>query len=506
MVAVSVYAYHHGGATAVGVVMLARMAVAAVAAPFTSSFADRHAQQRVMLAADLARVATVGATAAAVVAGVPAAVYVLAVLTSAVATAFRPAEASLIALVADTPEELTAANVSSSTFDSVGAFAGPAAGALVLAAAGPAFTFAAIAGAYAWSALFVSRIHPQRKATAPARIDEETGGLSAGARAVRQEPRLRLLLGLYGAQAIVAGSFGVLVVVIALRLLALGNAGVGLLQAATGVGAVGGAAVALALVARRRVAGDFGVGLVCFGAPLLLVAALPHTWAAVPAVVVLGVGNSMVDISLVTLVQRTAPPAVAGRVFGLVEATVVGGLGLGSVATPLCLHLVGTRWTLAAAGAVLPLLAVAARRSLVAVDRGAHVPEEQLQAIAAVPFLDVLPLQRKEALALALERVELPAGATLFSRGEPGDRLYILVDGALDVDLPEGVKVERAPAFVGEIALLRDVPRTATVRAASAVTLWALDAEHFLPLVTGHTRSRTSADAVVASRGVAYGM
>ena len=505
VVAVSIYAFHHGGATAVGLVMFARMGAAAVASPFTASLADRHDRRRVMLAADLVRVSTLAATAVAALAGIPPAVFVLAVLTSVASTAFRPAEASLVPLLAGTPEELTAANVTSSTFDSIGTFAGPAGGALLYAVGGPALAFAAVSLTYLWSAGFVARIprveQPRASAAHP---DEEPGGISAGFHAVWSEPRLRTVIGLYSAQALVAGAYGVLVVVLALELLGLGNAGVGFLEAATGVGAVVGALVALGFAKRRRIAADFGLGLACFGTPLLAIAALPHTWAAVVALGVLGVGNSLVDISAVTLIQRIASAAVVGRVFGVVEAAAVGGLGLGSVLTPLLLHVAGARWSLAVAGAILPALAVVTGRALRSIDAGAVVPEEQLAAIATVPFLDVLPLQQKEALAAALERQERPAGATLFAAGDHGDRLYILTAGTIEIELPSGRKVEEAPAFVGEIALLRDVPRTATVSIVADATFWTLDGEHFVDAVTGHSRSRATADTLLASRGIAF--
>jgi MFS family permease len=504
VVAVSIYAFHHGGATAVGLVMFARMGAAAVSAPFMAGFADRHDQRRVMLVVDLVRVGTLAAIAVAAASGLPAAVYALAVLTSIVSTAFRPAEASLIPRLAETPEELTAANVSSSTFDSIGAFAGPAAGALLYAVGGPTLAFAAVSVTYLWSASFVARIPKLDQSQRATHEHEEAHGLAAGFRAVRGEPRLRIVIGLYSAQTLVAGAYSVLVVVVALELLDLGNAGVGFLQAATGVGAVVGALVALALVGRRRTAADFGLGLACFGAPLIALAALPRTWAAVVALGLLGIGNSVVDVSAVTLIQRNATAAVAGRVFGVLEAAAVGGLGVGSVLTPLLLHLVGVRWTLAVAGAILPALSLVMRRALVSIDTGAVVPEEQLAAIATVPFLDVLPLQRKEALAAALERIERPAGSTLFTAGDPGDRLYILTRGTIEIDLPSGLKTEQAPAFVGEIALLRDVPRTATVRVVADSTFWTLDGEHFLDAVTGHSRSRSSADTLLTSRGVAF--
>ena len=505
VVAVSIYAFHHGGPTAVGLVMAARMGAAAAASPFTASLADRHEQRRVMLATDLVRVGTVAATAAAALAGIPAAVFVLAVLTSVASTAFRPAEASLIPRLAGTPEELTAANVSSSVFDSFGTFAGPAGGALLYAVGGPALAFAAVSLAYLWSAVFVARIPSvEQPLPPPADAEEEGGGIAAGFQAVWSEARLRTVIGLYSAQAMVAGAYSVLVVVLALELLDLGNAGVGFLEAATGVGAVVGALVALALAKRKRTAADFGLGLVFFGTPLVAVAALPHTWAAVVALGLLGIGNSVVDVSAVTLIQRVASAAVAGRVFGVVEAAAVGGLGVGSVLTPLLLHVAGARWSLAVVGAILPALALVTRRALRSIDAGTVVPEAQLAAIATVPFLAALPLQRKESLAAALERVELPAGSTLFSVGDRGDRLYILSRGAVEIDLPGGPKVEDAPAFVGEIALLRDVPRTATVRVVADATFWTLDGGHFLDAVSGHSRSRTSAETVLASRGVAF--
>lgn len=499
-IAVAVYAYRHGGVTAVGVFMFARLAASSIAAPFTASLADRHRQERVMLATDLLRVAAVGATAFAAAAGASAAVYVLAAATSIVGTAFRPASSSLLPALAGTPEELTAANVTSSTFDSVGAFAGPAVAALLLAVGGPATTFAAVAAAYAWSAFFVARIRPEQR---PAREpeDEESSGLGAGFRAVRREPRLQLLIGLYGAQTLVAGAYGVLVVVIALRILGVGTAGVGLLEAATGIGAITGAVLALGLVGRRRTAADLALGLVLFGTPLAAIGALPRTWVAVAALIVLGSGNSIVDVSAMTLLQRAIPAAVAGRVFGLLEAMLVGGLALGSLAAPLLVSTISARGALLIAGAFLPALTLLGTRSLNAIDQGAHVPEEQLAAIHTVAFLDVLPAQRREALAAALERVELVAGATLFTEGDVGDRFYVLTNGTLEIDLAAGSKHESAPAFVGEIALLRDMPRTATVRAVTHCTLWGLDRGPFLYAVVGNARSRAGAESTVVSRG-----
>jgi CRP-like cAMP-binding protein len=134
------------------------------------------------------------------------------------------------------------------------------------------------------------------------------------------------------------------------------------------------------------------------------------------------------------------------------------------------------------------------------IDDGAAVPDAQLDAIASVPFLAMLPLATRERLAASMVPVSLPAGRELFARGDPGDRFYVLAEGAVEIELPAGPKLEQAPAYLGEIALLHDVPRTATVRATADASLWSLERDEFLGAVLGHARSRTSADAVAVAR------
>ena len=158
-IALGVFAYEAGGATAVGLVALLRFLPSAVVAPFAAVLADRYARQRVMLAADAIRAAALAGAAAVALAGGPVAVvYALAALVAVVSTAFQPAQAALIPTLARDPRELTAANVASSTIESVGSFVGPALGGLLLAVTSPGVVFAATAGAFVWSALNVARI------------------------------------------------------------------------------------------------------------------------------------------------------------------------------------------------------------------------------------------------------------------------------------------------------------------------------------------------------------
>jgi MFS family permease len=503
-IAVIVYAYEQGGATAVGVVGLARWFSAALASPFAAVLGDRYDRRWVMAASDIARAVLIAGAALAVFADAsPFAVYVLAVLVSVVATAFRPAEAALIPALARTPEELTAANVAASTIESVGMFAGPAIGGLLLAATGTGVTFIVTGAAMLWSALLIAGIRPggeeseqvEREAVS---VPDE---LLAGFRTVARERRMRLLVGLFSAQTFIEGMLSVLIVVIALKLLDTGEAGVGFLNAAVGVGGVLGALAAAALVVRKRLAADFGLGIFIWGIPIALIAVSSNEAFVLVLLAVNGLGNTIVDVSGMTLLQRSAPDEVLARVFGVLESLLLLSVGLGAVVAPLLLNWLGTRGTLIVAGSLLPLLMIPAWPRLNAIDRAAEVPVERLEFLRANPIFAPLPESTLEQLAHALVDVRAAAGEEIVRQGDSGDRFFLVKDGALDVYVGgELVQSLKPGDSFGEIALLRDVPRTATVKARSDVVLYALDRRHFLAAVTGFGPSLSAAEGVIGMR------
>jgi predicted MFS family arabinose efflux permease len=497
-IAIAIYAYRHGGAAAVGVMALARTIPAAALGPFVSAAGDRFRQERVMFVSDLLRAAFVGVIALLVFGHGPAvAVFVLAAFGPVIATAFHPAQAALLPALASSPEELTAANVSSSTIDSVATFAGPAIGGAILATwgIGPALVFTV--ATYLWSALLIARVRPERPVDHAATEEPARTDLLAGFKTVAGEPSLRVIVGLYGAQTVVAGAMGVLVVVAALRLFDLGSGGVGWLYSACGIGGLVGAAVAMALVGRQRLAGDFGVGLLLWGLPFLFMAVWPNTIVALAMLGLIGIGNTLVDVSALTLLQRNAPEAVRARVFGVVESTFAATIGLGAILAPLLIGLFGIRAALAITGLFLPILTGLLWRKLSALDRGepAHV-----ELLRGIPLFAPLAQQAVERLALSLERVDLEAGQVLFSAGDTGDRYYAIESGELAVELATGTKTEGPGKGVGEIALLRDVPRTATVRASTDARLLALPRDAFISAVTGNDRAQDAANEIVGER------
>jgi MFS family permease len=499
-IVIAVYAFQHGGAAAVGIVGVLRTIPPALVGPFTATLADRHSRKQVMLVSNLLRVVVLAVITAIVFAGGPApVVYALVSLATLIATPFRPAEAALMPAVARTPEELTAANVSSSTIESLGDFVGPAIGGIVYAVAGAGPAFGITVLTVLWSALLISRLDAD---VAPSRPEDEPTSFrrdaSLGFRTIALEPRLRVIVVLYCAQTVVAGALGVLVVVTALDLLDVGKAGLGVLNSASGIGGLVGAAAALLLVGRKRLASDFGVGIVLWGLPLLVIGLFPNPIVALLMLGVLGAGNTIVDVAALTLLQRTVSDEVLARVFGVMEGLLVATMGLGAILAPLLISAFGVRAALIVTGGFLPVLAALLWRKLTSVD--AVVPERELALLQGIPFFELLPAHQLEPLARKLAPLRLGAGTEIFRLGDRGDRFYVIASGEVDVDTGGERKTLGPGESFGEIALLRDVPRTATVTALTDVELYGLDSDEFIGGVTGHAPSREAADAVIGAR------
>jgi MFS family permease len=500
----SVYAYNVGGAAAVGLVALARMAPAALAAPFTALVGDRRRRRDVLLAATVVRCAGRGVAAVAIVAGAPLWVVVaVTALHTMAGTAYKPAQAAFLPTLARSPAQMGAANAVWSGVDSTGFVVGALAGGWAIAALSPQAAFAATGLPLLFAAVLLARIPPDPRPAHRERLDGVHVGheLLEGLHTVRAEPRLRLLVGVLGATTLVEGAIDVLVVVIALQLLDLGNAGVGYLNSAWGVGGVIGGAAALSLLTRGRLAAGVGTGCLMIGGALALIAAWRAEVPVLVLLVVVGAGYALVEVAGLTLLQRLAADDVLARAFGVVETSYYVTTGVGSALAPLVIHLLGVERALVAVGAVLPLLALARWRALARFEAGAPIPEREFALLRGIPLFAPLPIATVENLARRLVEVQAGPGEIVVHQGEAGDRFYVIAEGAVDV-VEDGVlrRTEREGEFFGEIALLRDTPRTATVQARVHTLLLALDRDEFVGGVTGHRRSVQAADVVIDAR------
>jgi MFS family permease len=502
-VALVVYAYDIGGAGAVGLMGLIRWLPAAIASPFAATLGDRYRRVRVLIGADLVRAAALAAMTACVVLDGPASVvYVLAAAVAVFSTAFQPAQAALLPVLARTPEELTAANVSSSTLEALGFCAGPAIGGVLLAVSNTWVVLVFTCVLFLWSAAQLAGLLAIDE---PPQEPEERRGLVKetvdGARAIAGDRRLQLVLGLFSAQTLVNGAMNVLIAVCALQLLDLGPGGVGYLNSAVGVGGLLGAFISLTLVTRKRLAPAFGLAVAGAGGPLLFVAPRPTTAIALVAFGLIGLSSIVEDVAGFTILQRTTPSEVLGRVFGILHSLFFATVALGAILAPPLINLIGVRWALVAVGLLLPILALAARIPLSKLEDEAVDRTKEVELLRSMPIFAPLSPPVLEGLAARLVPVWASAGDTIVRQGEVGDRFYVVVSGELDVSMDGQPLATQGPGdHFGEIALLRDVPRTATVSALTDAELLALERDDFVAAVTGHAASTEAAESIVGAR------
>jgi MFS family permease len=506
-VAVALYAFERGGATAVGVLGVIRYVSLALVTPITSTFGDRYPRRLVMVSSDLSRTILVIAAAVLIWTDGPSiAVYALAILTALCGSPFRPSQAALLPQLARDPIELAAANVASSTIESIGFFAGPAIAGFMLALTSIPAVYVFNAVTFVWSAALVLgvRLPPkeEEEATTKEAPEKESfrSEVSAGYRAILGDRNLRVLVGLYCGQTVVAGASLVFTVAIALDLLDVGRSGLGYIDATLGIGGLVGGFVALVLAQRGKLARDFGLGVMLWAAPLLLVAAWPTITAAVIVMILLGLANSVVDVNAYTILQRITPEGTMARVFGAMQSAVIGGMALGALAMPGLINTIGLRWGLVVIGSSVSVLVVFGMPGLHRIDLVVE-PPSSLGLLRGVPLLALLPEPILEALARSSARIDAAAGDVVIREGDPGDLFYAIESGEVEVT-KDGRHVATLGSgdYFGEIALLRDVPRTATVIARSDTVLQALDRGTFVPAVTGQGDFEEAADVAITTR------
>lgn len=500
-VALGVFAYEEGGAAAVGVAGLVRLLPAGAIAPFAASFGDRFRRERFLLAMALIGAAALAGSAAAAFSGDEILVFVFAAVVGLSSTLFRPALQALLPSLARTPEELIASNAATSTIESLGTLIGPVTAGVLVAVADVGAVFAVGAVTLLGAAALLARVHVEGRINLTASPEDESARemIAAGFRTIAETPGARLIVGLVAAQAFVRGCLNVLIVVAVFRVLDGDAADVGYLTAAIGVGGLLGAFGAMTLEG-RRLAVPFGLSLVFWGAPIALIAPRPYFGAAVLLLAVVGAANSVEDVAVFTLLQRIIPDDILTRVLGIVWGLAMGAVALGSIVAPALVEAIGPRAAFFVVGAILPLLALGSYRRLAEMDSRIAPAAAELEFIDQVPMFAPLSVAAKERVAANLVPLSVPAGEVVIRAGDAGDRFYIVGEGELDIDANGVHGTARRADYFGEIALLRDMPRTATVTAAVDSELYALQREDFLAAVTGHSAAHAAGQEVAEAR------
>jgi MFS family permease len=500
-IAILVFSYRAGGAGEMAVAAVTLLAPAAVCAPLLAHLGDVLPRGRALALGYLAQGLGFGATAIALGAGAPdAVVFALAAVANVAITMTRPVHLAILPDLAASPSELAAANSLSSTIEGVSLLVGPVIAAICLQASGPGAVYAIAAVGLLAAAFFASAL---RAPTAvPALVEHRWTDALEGFRELRRRPGARVLLGFVAGQTAVIGALDVLVVVLALGMLSMGPAGPGLLSAAVGIGGLAGAAATVLLIGRERLSQPFLFGVVAVGLPIACVAVVPNVALALVLLAVSGVGKSFLDVTARTLLQRSVDDDVLARVFGVQEGSNMAAMAIGSVAAPILVASMGPRGAFVAVGLFLPVIAVLALRPIRAVDRSAVVVDPNtiglLRNTAIFAPLGPMALERA---ARKLQPVKVPADTVLMREGDPGDRFYVIVEGAVEISAGGAVLSRLGPGdYLGEIALLRDVPRTATATATTPSSLVAMERNAFLAVMTSSATSRGLADDEIDRR------
>jgi MFS family permease len=501
-VAILVFAYDRGGASAVGTVAVIQLVPATLVAPLGSVVGDKLPRERALGLGFVAQVVTAGLTAIALRAEAPIGViYGCAALASCSITLTRPVHYALLPELAQTPRELTASNSASGMLEGLAVFVGPLPAAFLLTHGGPWLVFATASALLVFACLIAFRLRRGASGAEIAEREPLLSGALEGFRELRREHAAALLTLLVGASHMVLGMLDVLTVILALDILKMTQAGPSLMTSSLGVGALAGAAATAFLVGRRRMVPALMVGMFVTGVPLVLVALVGGPPIAALLLLISGAGEAYFAVAGRTLLQRTVKDEVLARVFGLQEAMLMGGLALGAALAPVLVRVFDPRGAFVAAGVLLPLAGLLAWPRLRNVDAAATVPGPELALLRAIPMFRALAPPVLEQLSWKLIPVEVPAGTSIMREGDIGDRFYVIGKGTVKITVGDRLVAERGRGeYVGEIALLRDVPRTATVKAETDVRLLTLEREDFLAAVTGSRPSAAAAHAEIERR------
>lgn len=499
LIAALLAAHQMAGVSGVGLVGFVRVAPAALMAPFSSSLADRYGRRTTLLFAYMARAALLSLTGLCLQAGLPMPIFLVAITAVAlVSSVIRPAQWALPPLLASHPKEITTIMTAWTTSEGLGTIVGPALSGVLVGLSGPPVAVWMSAVAAGFCGYLTARMAiDERRIKRPF----DLGQFKEGINTVIREPGPRLVIGLLSTQTLIRGVLNVLIVASAVGLLAIGESGAGYLAAALGVGGLIGGIATISFADKDDLGTRVAISLFVWGTPILVIGVLPQAAVAALMIGLVGLGNALLDVSALTLLQRVSPPHALARVFGVLEGMVFLCVSLGSLLAPILIRTTGIRMAHVITGSVLPVASILSYRALHRLDLRYRVPEDRLEMLKQIPFLSALPGCDLATLAIRMHSRKVSAGEQILKEGTPGETFFIIESGEVMVtrDRREVATLHEGDYF-GEIALTRDVPRVASVRAMADTKLLSLERQDFIGTVVGNPQGAAAVEAVVRDR------
>ena len=502
-----VYAYDRGGAHVAGVASVVLLLPTAIAAPAAGAAAQRRHANHVHIWAFAAQ--TVALAAAGIAAFVVAPVAVVIGCCAIAAWAFTflgPVCGVLLPAIVRSARELTVANVWIGACESTSVLGGAAMATVLLAVQGPALVLAGgavLSLASTVSTLLYGRI--ESLPTTDPDVDSvgSTRLLLRSIKALGERPGASGVLAVAGGHYVLVGALDLIVVVLAIDTLGMSDAGPGLLATSVGAGGLINAVSSSALVRRDRLAPLMigALGSLVIASVVLGIA--PTVLSALLLLATAGFSRSLLNLTSRMLLQRATPPHLLGTVFGAIELFCGIGMVAGSLITQLLIAAGDVRAALIGVGTFFAVLLALTWRSLRVADDSADIPIVAISLLRRLPAFAPLHPLALEAVARTATEVPVVTGQVVMTEGEFGDRFYAVAEGSFDITTGgrHVSTAERGGCF-GEVALLANVPRTATITASRPGSLLAINRVPFLVAVTGSDSSCQAAWGVIRAMGL----
>ncbi|HEU5112326.1 MAG TPA: MFS transporter, partial [Acidimicrobiia bacterium] len=489
-----------GGSPALGLVAFLQLAPAALFAPVGATLGDRYRREVMLTVAYAVFAASSASVAVALYADWSVGwIYLLAAVNATVLTLVRPFHESLLPALARSTEQLTAGYVAGGTIENVGWIAGPLLAGLIAAAWGIGAVFVITTVLLLLGTILVWSVRTSTAAdqgTDQSAIQMIVDGFDAF-----REPRPRVILLMLTSVVFLAGVLEVATIVLAFEVFGSEDAGAAWLNSAIGIGAATGSVLAVVLIGKRHLAPSMRRGLLLTAVSVSLIPVFGSQAVALVALAVMGAGWTFVDVSGRIMLQRVIPLGGLSRAFGVLEGTSMAAEALGSVTGAVLIGWLGVGWALVVASLLIIMVLLVYRGALQEADVGVIVPIEHLHLLRSAPMFAALGPAELERLARTIAPESVVQGAAVCVQGEPGEHFYFVERGTARV-LRDGTDVATLGIgdFFGEIALLRDIPRTATVEAVSDLDLLVLERGPFLDAIKSSACQIEAARAVTQTR------
>lgn len=480
--------------------LIVRQITGAISAPVYAALAGRFRRERVLAGSIVAR----GVAVALVIPllghhTVSALLFLVIALEGFTQSAPKALYDALMPWLADSPAQLVAANAVSALLETSGVLVGAGVAAIALGSSGPAaalVTIVVFCALGAWPLFTIRGVDTRVRSEGSRIVNELAGGIAV----LRKSTNARVVVAVMAVTASLTGTAQSVVASIASDVLHIGASGTPVLIGAVGIGGLVGGIASLSL-GRHSMSLPMVFGFLACVAVLLALAVTSAEALAIPLLSAFGIGIAYQIVCGRTLLQRSASGRSLDLLAGINAVIAVSVVGVAGLCAAEVNAAIGVRATLRLAAGLALLGAIYGLLRVLRVERRAPVQREELDAIRSVAAFRPLSVAAADQLASSLIAAPSADGDVVVRQGESGDDMFLIGSGVFEAVVDgQPVRTLRDGDHFGEIALLFDVPRTATVRCLRAGTLWRLRRQDFLRAITGNSTTQDAIKAIVDQR------